>query len=212
MSQQNQTAAAAADADADADPSCRSSLQQSYTHPANASALSIVLTSAAGADSMRDGDPTAAECASTPSAAMDGASGAAADEPEPQTEALSHAQAHATSQPMSGSKSGQIDEMVAAMAAVPAHPPAAFVQSQSVLVRRLMELLGCASDFAGWSRAASMLTAEQALAIFQVAMRVESADADADRLVSRVAASNGRSRGDGQKVHSRCLPDARTMF
>jgi len=162
---------------------------------------------------MRDGDPTAAECASTPPDEMDCASREAADEPEPQTEALSHEQARTTSheQPMPGSKSGQIEEVLAAMAAVPAHPPTAFVQRQLSLLGRLQGLLGCNSELSSWLRASSMLPAEQAFAIFHVAMRAESSDGQADDLVSEAGhCLRGTQPRPRTKVLRRCLQPAHT--
>jgi len=76
-----------------------------------------------------------------------------------------------------------LGEVIEAMAAVPAQPADEFVLRQLDLIDRLGELLGI-GDSASWLRAPSAFSVGQALIIIQTALRVETADASADRLVS----------------------------
>ena len=80
----------------------------------------------------------------------------------------------------------QIKQLLAAMTAVPAHPHAEFAQRQRLLLGLLADQLGCGATAAteSWGQAAAKLTEQQALILIRVAMRVQSADEDADELVS----------------------------
>lgn len=94
--------------------------------------------------------------------------------------------------------------MLAAIDAVPAQPAAEFAQRQLLLLGRLTDRLGCGATMAteSWGRAAAKLTKQQALILIRVAMRVQSADEDADELVSDApaAAAIAQQRAKGQRA------------
>ena len=151
------------------------------SQPPRVAAFTAHSAAAATADSaMSDADGGSSAATSASAAAVAAGRQSAATQPQSQPSAQGQTQGQPDQRVIDSMTLGKVIE---AMAAVPPQTADEFAVRQLQLIDRLRQLLGCA-DPTSWSRAVCALSVGQALAVIQVALRVEGTGASEDQLVS----------------------------